>query len=175
MELNLKMEDEQKKQMFDDWWRASFDAIEKSNFTHETLGKSIETDKSMRMKENFSAFAQHVIQHCGHNMIIFSAGITQTITEKLRMERIPLEKVTIIANDVDYQTKRLKNSEMITSYTKNSHLIPKAELSESTEWFVVIGDSHTDHEMLLNEHVKPGQKALKVALINLKQKALKVA
>ena len=58
-------------------------------------------------------------------MIIFSAGVLNVIHEKLALEGITSENKFFIGNEIDYETKELKNKEkLINSFTKKGKNIP---------------------------------------------------
>lgn len=131
--------------------------------------KCIEADKSMRIKSKFSKFVELINSGSENPMkiLVFSAGIKGVIEEKLKNVGIPTDNMVIVANDICFDTRKLK-SDKITSLNKSSEHLPEGSISQNASWFVLIGDSLHDHNMLNATEIASHQKILKIGLLNRK-------
>ena len=98
------------------------------------MQKVLSERKHLRLKENFVKFDNLLKEFAKKtsddqifpNLIVFSAGILNVITEKFALEGISSENKFFIGNQIDYETKELKNkNQLISSFTKTGKSIPE--------------------------------------------------
>ena len=104
-----------------------FQTIASSDFTADNVAKGVQNQKFLRMKESFKVLDEYLRNEIKQQdkMIICSAGLGNVIEKKFEQEKISLENKFIVANYIDYDSRKLINDQMITSSSKNSSMIPK--------------------------------------------------
>jgi len=168
VELSMK----ERQEMVDEWCIVTYSIIASSNFTRENIIHAVRNQKSICLKERFTEFDSLLNIHKAFehpNLIIFSAGVGNVITEKFLQEGFELQNKFIYANEIDYETRKIVNKDaMINAFSKNSSILPKHKLSNKARAFIVIGDHIEDHKMLCDEHIpdSKSQHVFRIGLIN---------
>jgi len=170
IEMDVNDDPDHKRKTMDKWWRESFQTIASSDFTADNVAKGVQNQKFLRMKESFKVLDEYLRNEIKQQdkMIICSAGLGNVIEKKFEQEKISLENKFIVANYIDYDSRKLINDQMITSSSKNSSMIPKCEISKTAKLFIVIGDHENDHRLMKPEDIpdQENQDIFSIGLVN---------
>jgi len=171
IEADANSDNETRAKACDIWWIDSFNIIATSNFTRESLSLAIKNQKSIRMKEGFKSFYEKFSKLVAQkHMLILSAGIKNVISEVFHQNDIEFPNELIFSNEIDFETRKIINQDMmITSWNKNSSIIPKEFLLESVKFFLIIGDNIEDHKMMDESHLfdASSQRIFRIGLVNI--------
>lgn len=106
-----------------------------------------------------------------HEVVIFSAGVHNVIEEKLIQEQYPMDRIHIVSNEICYDTRKVKNPQLINACNKNSKMLPLEVFKSDINWFVLIGDSAGDHQMMDEESIEAHQDIFRIGLVNVEDVA----
>lgn len=156
IELNLKLPYSQRRKALDDWWAAGHDLLIESQLTREQVVSAVESAMNagkITLRYGAEALFRRLHQ-LNIPLVIFSAGLRETIEVFLQRRGLLLDNMSIVANSMlfnkdDGKLAKFSNSQSIHPLNKGAQAFDDevSRIVAGRPNVVVLGDSLGDADM----------------------------